>query len=302
VSTMWATGLLIVVVLLGLALAVVRSLVAQEIRAWLPHLARRLVRRAARRLPGDFQARYEEEWLAELAAWEDRAISALVRAAHIRWKTKAIRESLGEAGVRGERAKRILDVSVAAAMLVVLSPNLIVVAIAIKLDSPGPVFVRQPRAGRGGRSFSLIKFRSMYVDAQARVQEFMDSSKDSEQLETVLSGDPRVTRVGAFIRRISLDQVPQLVNVIRGDMSLVGPPATHPAEREEVPSQEDNLTRTDLRPGLTGPWQIDNFAHGPHSVRRRARMEEEYGRQRSLLTDLRIMARTVAAVLFGRPR
>jgi lipopolysaccharide/colanic/teichoic acid biosynthesis glycosyltransferase len=301
VSTMGATGLLIVVVLLGLALAVVRSLVVQEIRAWLPHLARRLVRRAAHRLPGDFQARYEEEWLAELAAWEDRAISALVRAAHIRWKTKAIRESLGEAGVRGERAKRILDVSVAAAMLVVLSPNLIVVAIAIKLDSPGPVFVTQPRAGRGGRSFSLIMFRSMYVDPQARLQQFVDSSKDSEPLETVRR-DPRVTRVGSLIRRTSLDQVPQLVNVIKGDMSLVGPPATHPAEEEELPSQEDNPTRADLRPGLTGPWQIDNPADGVQSVQRRIRMEEEYGRQRSLLTDLRIMLRTVAAVLFGRRR
>jgi lipopolysaccharide/colanic/teichoic acid biosynthesis glycosyltransferase len=302
VSTVWATGLLVVAVLVGLALMVAHSLVAQEIRAWLPHVARRLVRRAARLLPADFQARYEAEWLAELAAWEDRAISALARAAHIRWKTKAIRESLGEAGVRGERAKRILDVSVAVGMLVVLSPNLILVALAIKLDSPGPVFFRLPRAGRAGRSFSLIKFRSMYVDAPARLQELVDSSKDSEQLEDVLSEDPRVTRVGAFIRRTSLDEVPQLVNVIKGDMSLVGPPATHPAEREEVPSQEDNPTRTDLRPGLTGPWQIDNFAQGPHSVRRRSKMEEEYGRQRSLLTDLRIMARTVAAVLFGRRR
>jgi lipopolysaccharide/colanic/teichoic acid biosynthesis glycosyltransferase len=289
-----------VVALLGLALAVVRSLVAQEIRAWLPHLARRLVRGAARKLPGDFQARYEKEWLAEVAAWEDRAISALVRAAHIRWKTKAIRESLGEVGVRGERAKRLLDLSVAMGTLIVLAPIFVAIAIAIKLDSRGPVFVRQPRVGRRGRGFALIKFRSMHVDAPARWEELMGAWENGERLEPGSYKDPRLTRVGLFICRTSLDQVPLLVNIIKGDMSLVGPPATHPVERQEDPSQKDNPTRTDLRPGLTGPWQIQNSARGPHPVRTRSKMEEEYGRQRSLLTDLGIMARTVAAVLSAR--
>jgi lipopolysaccharide/colanic/teichoic acid biosynthesis glycosyltransferase len=301
-SAMWATVLMTGVILCALALAVAHSLVAQEIRAWLPHLARHLVRGAARRLPADSRARYEAEWLAELAAWDDRAISALARAVHIRWKTKAIRESLGEAGIRGERAKRMLDLSVALAMLVVLVPNLIVVAVAIKLESRGPVFFRQPRAGRGGRSFSLIKFRSMYIDAPARWQELLDSSEHSEQLELLFSGDPRVTRVGALIRRLSLDGVPQLLNVVKGDMSLVGPSPLHPSEREEVSGREDESMPTDLRPGLTGPWQIDYFVRGHHSFRRRAGLETEYARQRSLLSDLRILARTVPSVLRGRRR
>jgi lipopolysaccharide/colanic/teichoic acid biosynthesis glycosyltransferase len=297
---MWGTVLLIGVLFCTLGLAVVHSLLTQEIRAWLPHLARRLVRGAARGLPADSRARYEAEWIAELAAWDDRAISALARAAHIRWKTKAIRESLGEARVRGERSKRMLDIAVAATVLVVVSPNLLLVAIAIKLDSRGPVFFRQPCAGRGGQRFSLIKFRSMYVDQATRWEELRDSSEHSEQPDPVFSnGDPRVTRVGRFIRLSSLDELPQLLNVVKGDMSLVGPRLRHSSESEAF-HQEGDSGRTDLRPGLTGPGQINNFPHGPRSRGEEARMDEEYARQRSLLTDLLILARTVPAILHGR--
>ncbi len=293
--------LLIGVALCAFAIAVARSLIAEEIRAWLPHLARRLVRGAARQLPADSQTRYEADWLAELAAWEDRAMSALAKAAHIRWKAKAIRESLGGIGIRGERAKRALDLFIAMGLLLVLAPLLFGTAIAIKLDSRGPVFFRQRRSGRGKQSFGLIKFRSMYVEAPLRQDELKELSGPGEDVLFGLRRDPRVTRVGRFIRRYSLDELPQLFNVIKGDMSLVGPRPMSPYEAAAL-TEEGESGRTEVRPGLTGPGQIHYFLRGPHSILEGSRMDEEYVRQRSLLKDVRLLAQTIWAVLLGRSR
>ena len=134
--------------------------------------------------------RYETDWLAELAAWEDRAMSAFAKAAHIRWKAKAIRESLAGVGIRGERAKRALDLFIAIGLLLVLAPLLLATAIAIKLDSRDPVFVRQRRAGRGERSFGLIKFRSMYAEAPLRRDELKELSGPSEDIAFSIRRDP----------------------------------------------------------------------------------------------------------------
>ncbi len=252
-STAWAMTLLIGAALCALAIAVVRSLIVEEIRAWLPHLARRLVRRAARQLPADSQTRYEADWLAELAAWEDRAMSALAKAAHIRWKAKAIRESLGGVGLRGEKAKRVLDLFIATGLLAVLAPLLLATAIAIKLDSRGPVFFRQYRAGRGKQSFGLIKFRSMYVENPLRQDELKELNGPGEDIVFRIRRDPRVTRVGRFIRRYSLDELPQLFNVIKGDLSLVGPRPISPYEVAAMKEEDRESGRTEVRPGLTGP-------------------------------------------------
>lgn len=294
--------LLIGAALCALAVAIAHSLVAEEIRAWLPHLARRLVRGAARQLPADSQARYEADWLAELAAWEDRAMSALAKAAHIRWKAKAIRESLGGVEIRGERAKRALDLFIAMGLLLVLAPLLLATAIAIKLDSRGPVLFRQRRAGRGERSFGLIKFRSMYVEEPLRREELKELSGPGEDIVFRIRRDPRITRVGRFIRRYSLDELPQLLNVIKGDMSLVGPRPMPPSEVAALKKEVGESGRTGVRPGLTGPGQINYFLRGQHSLREGSRMDEEYVRQRSLLKDLRLLVQTVWAVLRGRPR
>lgn len=230
--------------------AIVHSLAADEIRAWMPYLARRLVRSAARRLPVDMRARFEGDWSAEIAAWQDRPLSALAKAAHIRWKANAIRRSLGGASLGSDRLKRVFDIGFAVALLVLLAPVLIATAIAIKLESRGPVFFRQPRAGRGDRSFALFKFRSMYVEGEHR--EVVDA------LPGVLfkiREDPRVTRVGRFIRRFSLDDLPQLFNVLLGDMSLVGPRPLTPAEIKAL-DEDERRQKVEQRPGIAGSLRL----------------------------------------------
>jgi lipopolysaccharide/colanic/teichoic acid biosynthesis glycosyltransferase len=300
-SSAWAIILLVGAVLCALAVAVAHSLLADEVRAWLPYLARRLVRWAARRLPADYQARYEADWLAELVAWEDRPMSALAKAAHIRWKVRAIRESLGGIQVKGEAAKRVFDLLFATGSLVLLSPTLLVAAIAIKLESRGPIFFFQPRAGRGDRSFRLIKFRSMYVDAEVRINQLGEVKDAEDQVVFRIPRDPRVTRVGGLLRRTSLDELPQLLNVIKGDMSLVGPRPLLPGEAAASKGEVESA-RIDVRPGLTGPGQIDDLVRGHQALRAGSRMDEEYARSRSLLLDFKLLMKTVLAVVIGGGR
>jgi lipopolysaccharide/colanic/teichoic acid biosynthesis glycosyltransferase len=299
VSGAGTTILLLCAAVGALAMAIAHSLLAGEIQAWLPHLARRLVRAAARRLPADSQARFEADWLAELVAWEDRPMSALAKAAHIRWKARAIRESLGGIAVRSDGAKRALDLFVATGLLLAAAPLLLATAIAIKLDSRGPAFYRQRRVGRDEKSFYLIKFRSMCVEAPLRAEEVRKLSDGREDLVFRISRDPRITRVGRFIRRYSLDELPQLLNVIKGDMSLVGPRPMLPGEANAL--EEEESDRTEVRPGLTGPRQIHDL-RGPYPVVGEGRkMDEEYARSRSFLMDLRLLVRTVWAVMRRPP-
>ncbi len=293
-STAWAITVLVGAAFCTFVISIFHSLLSGEVRAWLPHLARRLVRGAARQLPVDSRARYEADWLAELVAWQDRPISALAKAAHIRWKAREIQESLGGVQVRGEGAKRALDLFVATSLLFLLAPLLLATAIAIKFDSRGPVFFRQRRAGRGDRSFYLFKFRTMVPNAD----DLKDSLRDRNEAQFGLfkiADDPRVTRVGKFLRKTALDELPQLVNVVRGEMSLVGPRPMLPNEVAAL-KEEGELGRTEVRPGLTGPRQIQNF-RGPYTVDEGREMDEEYARSRSLLLDLRLLAHTVWAVL-----
>src|SRR5262249_36847733 len=147
-----------------------------------------------------------------------------------------------------------LDVAGATLALLALSPLLLAIAVAIKLDSKGPVFFTQRRSGRGGRFFKLYKFRSMRVDSTVLGRD------DGAIVKT--ADDDRITRVGRFIRRFSLDEAPQLINVLKGDMSLVGPRPLVVAEHEAL--REDwQARRADLRPGLTGPWQVSGRSHIP---------------------------------------
>jgi exopolysaccharide biosynthesis polyprenyl glycosylphosphotransferase len=199
--------------------------------------------------------------------------------------------SIGPAGLaRSSRAaKRVLDVIGAALALIVLAPVLVAVAAAIKIDSRGPVLFAQRRPGRGGELFRLLKFRSMVRDAEVEVEARGQLVK--------IAADERITRVGRFIRRFSLDEAPQLLNVVRGDMSLVGP-------RPIVAAEIDALTepwqgrRLDLRPGLTGPWQILGRSHIP--LEERVMLDYQYVAGWSLARDLEILLATVPAVLSGR--
>jgi exopolysaccharide biosynthesis polyprenyl glycosylphosphotransferase len=185
--------------------------------------------------------------------------------------------------------KRCLDVLVSALLLVLLAPLMLIIAIAIKLESRGPVFFRQRRPGRNCRQFSVIKFRSMYADAGV---ELADSGAIVK-----LRDDARTTKVGRLLRRFSLDELPQLVNVFLGDMSLVGPRPLLTEESAAV-AEEWHARRYDLRPGLTGLWQVQGRSENPFEER--MRLDYQYVAGWSLSRDLEILLATIPAVLSGR--
>jgi exopolysaccharide biosynthesis polyprenyl glycosylphosphotransferase len=191
--------------------------------------------------------------------------------------------------------KRVLDVTLASVGLVVLSPLILPIALAIKLDSRGPVLFSQLRAGRNGRPFRMRKFRTMVSDAEQRLPELVpfDSLRDPM---FKLPADPRITRIGRVLRRTSLDELPQLVNVLKGDMSLVGP---RPEQVELVARYTpDQLFRLAVKPGLTGPMQV--FGRGRLTFEERLAVERDYIENLSLGRDLRILALTLSAVVSGR--
>jgi exopolysaccharide biosynthesis polyprenyl glycosylphosphotransferase len=194
-------------------------------------------------------------------------------------------------------AKRSLDVLGSLFLLMIFSPVVIGAAIAVKLESRGPVFFRQPRAGRGNQSFMLIKFRSMYVDAEERKKEFEQLNEASDGVMFKIREDPRVTRVGRLIRRFSIDELPQLFNVLRGEMSLVGPrPLIFP--ETAALDQSWHLRRLELRPGLTGPWQVYGRSQSP--FQEMVRFDYQYVAGWSLARDIEILLATVPAVMSGR--
>jgi exopolysaccharide biosynthesis polyprenyl glycosylphosphotransferase len=190
--------------------------------------------------------------------------------------------------------KRCLDIAGAAVLGLFLSPLLIAVAIAIKLDSPGPVFFRQRRVGKGGERFDVLKFRTMHVDAEARRQELFAQSIDPNWLH--LENDPRITRVGRRLRHLSIDELPQLWNVLRGEMSLVGPRPLIESEDEMIGGW--GRSRLDLTPGLTGIWQVLGRTNIPFEEM--VKLDYLYVTNWSLWTDIRLLLRTPVAVFTRR--
>jgi exopolysaccharide biosynthesis polyprenyl glycosylphosphotransferase len=188
--------------------------------------------------------------------------------------------------------KRIMDVVGAAAGLIILSPVLLAVASAIVIKDGGPVLFHQTRVGLNGRPFTLYKFRTMDRDAEERFEEVAGQS-DTQGAAFKMVEDPRVTRLGAFLRRSSLDELPQLWNVLKGDMSLIGPRPAPP--REVVEYDVWHRRRLSMRPGITGLWQVG--ARLDAHFDERAQLDLEYIDRWSLGLDLRILARTVPAVV-----
>lgn len=197
-------------------------------------------------------------------------------------------------------AKRSLDVALGVSGLIVLAPVLVAVALAIKLDSRGPVLFRQERVGRGERRFRIFKFRTMVADAEARLAEVVHLNRhattDPRMFKIV--DDPRVTRVGRVLRRLSLDELPQLLNVVRGDMSLVGP-------RPLIVDEDQYVTgwarlRSTVRPGITGLWQVHGASELTFSEM--VRLDCEYVFGLSARRDLRLILRTIPALLGRRAR
>jgi exopolysaccharide biosynthesis polyprenyl glycosylphosphotransferase len=190
--------------------------------------------------------------------------------------------------------KRGVDLIGSCLALVVLAPVFAAVAVAIKLDDRGPVFFRQPRAGRNGQPFTMFKFRSMHVDAERRLQQLVDIDSLSEPMFK-LRPDPRVTRVGRFLRHYSLDELPQLINVARGEMSLVGP---RPEEVSVVDRyQPEHMFRLAVKPGITGPMQV--FGRGELSFEERIAVEIDYVENLSVTRDLWLLGQTIPAVIRG---
>jgi exopolysaccharide biosynthesis polyprenyl glycosylphosphotransferase len=191
--------------------------------------------------------------------------------------------------------KRVFDVVVSVIVLAVFAPVLVGIAIAIRYDSPGPVLFRQRRVGRNGREFWMLKFRSMHVDAESRLEALRAHNEMSGPVFK-MTRDPRVTRIGGFLRRTSLDEFPQFLNVLMGDMSIVGPRPPVPAEVREY--RRWQRRRLSVKPGITCLWQIS----GRNNIdfERWMELDLEYIDTWSLLGDLAICLKTVPAVLSAR--
>jgi exopolysaccharide biosynthesis polyprenyl glycosylphosphotransferase len=194
----------------------------------------------------------------------------------------------------GGWAKRAFDVIIASLMVMVLSPLMLLIALATKIQDGGPIFYRQERSGRGGERFQMTKYRSMIVDADRRLDDLMDFN-DVDDVLFKMHNDPRITRVGRLLRRWSFDELPQLFDVIRGNMSLVGPRPPLPREVEQYPP--DMHRRLLVRPGLTGLWQVSG--RSDLSFDEAIRMDLYYVDNWSIVGDVIIILKTVRAVLKG---
>jgi exopolysaccharide biosynthesis polyprenyl glycosylphosphotransferase len=190
--------------------------------------------------------------------------------------------------------KRAVDIVVASAGLLVLSPLLAVVAIAIRVDSPGPIFFRQRRHGRGGSEFKIVKFRTMVADAEAQrlAMSHMNEMEGAGPLFK-MANDPRITKVGAFLRKTSLDELPQLWNVLRGEMSLVGPRPFVVHESEQITGWAGR--RLDTTPGITGLWQVLGRNDIPFDEM--VKLDYVYVTNWSLWWDIKILVQTLPTVL-----
>jgi lipopolysaccharide/colanic/teichoic acid biosynthesis glycosyltransferase len=192
--------------------------------------------------------------------------------------------------------KRAMDVVLAGGALLTVAPVLALVALAIKLDSRGPVIFRQVRVGMGGRRFEILKFRTMVADADRQKASLLHLNQYPDARLFKIKHDPRITRLGHFLRKSSLDELPQLWNVLKGEMSLVGPRPCVPEEFEHYAPH--HMERLFVVPGVTGPWQVS----GRNSIldfEEVVRLDSDYIRSWSLLRDLVILIKTIPA-LYGR--
>ena len=232
---------------------------------------------------------------------DDQALQALqqrlnVSPRKLAWlRTRFLLLRLSRAG--GGLIKRLIDVLVASAALLLALPFLLVIALLVKLTDGGPVLFWQVRVGKWGKPFRFPKFRSMVVDAEAvRAKLLADNQHGDQGITFKMKRDPRITWIGSFIRKTSIDELPQLWCVIKGDMSLVGP---RPALVNEVERYTlDNRRRLDITPGLTCIWQVSGRSEIPFDEQ--CRMDVQYIEEQSVMADLRLLLKTIPAVITGR--
>jgi exopolysaccharide biosynthesis polyprenyl glycosylphosphotransferase len=203
-------------------------------------------------------------------------------------------------------AKRALDIAGSLALLIVLSPLLLIVAALVKLTSPGPVFFRQVRVGEGARRFTMLKFRTMHVNADDRIhREYVSSliaahkagGKDAAEGVFKITNDPRVTPIGRLLRKTSLDELPQFLNVLTGEMSLVGPRPPIPYEVEQYKPWHHRRV-LDAKPGITGLWQVTGRSRTTFDEM--VRLDLRYAKKCSVWTDIKILLATPRAVVSGK--
>ena len=192
--------------------------------------------------------------------------------------------------------KRVMDIAASLFGMVLLSPVFLAIAAAVKLSSPGPVIFSQIRVGRYGRHFKFYKFRSMRQDAEAQKDKLMDRNESADGVIFKMKEDPRITKVGKFLRRTSLDELPQLWNVFIGDMSLVGPRPPVPSEVEKY-TLEDRK-RLDVIPGITCLWQIKGRSEIP--FHEQVQLDKEYILTPGVWKDFVILLKTIPAIIGGR--
>jgi lipopolysaccharide/colanic/teichoic acid biosynthesis glycosyltransferase len=201
------------------------------------------------------------------------------------------------------RAKRALDILFTLLIFIPLCIVIAIVAVCIRLDSKGSIFYRQKRIGQNGVEFEMLKFRSMYENCddtlhRLAIQKYMEGQKLAEDATTSYKqvDDPRITRVGRFIRKMSIDELPQFFNVIRGDMTLVGPRPPLPYEVENYGAYD--WLRLSGKPGLTGPWQV--YGRSQVTFQSMVKMDIDYLQRQSLREDLKLIALTVPVMITGR--
>jgi exopolysaccharide production protein ExoY len=202
--------------------------------------------------------------------------------------------------IKRKPTKRLFDLLFGCLLLLLFLPVFLLIALVIKLSSPGKVVYSHERIGRGGKPFRCFKFRTMYCNADARLQSLLDSDLQLKKewiQNRKLKNDPRVTPIGKFLRRSSLDELPQLWNVLKGDLSLVGP---RPVVREEVIQfmGEKAPKILSIRPGLTGIWQVSGRSDTTYS--KRIQLDELYVDKQNLFLDLFLILKTVPSLLFSR--
>ncbi len=192
--------------------------------------------------------------------------------------------------------KRLIDLGGSFIALVILSPLFLLIGLLVKLTSPGPMIFTQIRVGRYGRHFRFYKFRSMYIDSEKRKAQLLSQNQSADGVIFKMKDDPRITPIGRILRKTSLDELPQLVNVFLGDMSLVGPRPPVPQEVREY-TLEDRK-RLNVIPGLTCIWQISGRSDIPFSGQ--VKLDKEYIVSRGILRDIWILLKTIPAILIGK--
>lgn len=192
--------------------------------------------------------------------------------------------------------KRIADIFCSAIAIILLSPLFIIISIAIKATSEGPVIFVHKRVGKNGKEIGIYKFRSMVVNAEALIEKFTPEQKEEFQKNFKLETDPRITKIGKFLRKTSLDELPQLFNILKGDLSIVGPRPIMEVETEIYGKYRDMLLS--VKPGLTGFWAANG--RSDTSYKKRRAMEIYYVKNRSLLFDIKIIFKTIISVFTGK--